>query len=161
MRACEHASVRVSRVRACGGGGRACRRACGRVFSYPALVGFSLEEMCNWFPETLGLSLSLSLSFMCVFTGGLLVSFMWLPSAAIRSKNQHSIDFPTLGPMVVYVYEPVAILVQAVRAPSPFAPPHPPWRTQDGRPLTSLTITLMIQRIPGCFRSPLNPQGNW
>ena len=31
--------MRVSRVRACGGGRRACRRACGRVFSCPALAG--------------------------------------------------------------------------------------------------------------------------
>ena len=158
--------MRASRVRACGGagaraGGRAGVRAGVSSLTRPWL-DFLLKKCATGFLRLSdSLSLSLSLSFMCVFTGGLLVSFMWLPSAAIRSKNQHSIDFPTLGPMVVYVYEPVAILVQAVRAPSPFAPPHPPWRTQDGRPLTSLTITLMIQRIPGCFRSPLNPQSNW
>ena len=100
--ACERASMRACECRGCGraggAGGRAGVRAGVSSLTRPWL-DFLLKKCATGFLRLSdSLSLSLSLSFMCVFTGGLLVSFMWLPSAAIRSKNQHSIDFPTLGP---------------------------------------------------------------
>ena len=84
--------MRVSRVRACGGGGRACRRACGHVFFYPALVGFSLEEMCNWFPETLGLSLSLTFIIFHVRI------YRWLACKLyVVAQRSHSLQKSTLN----------------------------------------------------------------